>query len=54
MLDFGLGAGTDADGGLLGRGPFGLIVRDGGEHVGIDYEAVAGQAPAQHLDQDVS
>src|SRR5207247_3245451 len=37
--------------GLPGRRPLGFVVRDGGEHVLVDHEAVAGQAPAQRLDE---
>ena len=37
--------------GLPGRRPLGLVVRDGGEHVRVDHETVAGQAPAQRLDK---
>jgi len=52
MLDLGFRADADADRGPFGRSPLGVVVGDGGQHVGIDYEAVAGQPPAQCLDQD--
>jgi len=51
VLHFGLGPGAHAGDGLPRRCPLGLVVRDGGEHVRVDHEAVAGQTPAQHLDQ---
>ena len=41
------GAGT----GLSGRRPFGVIVREGREHVGIGDDPVTGQSPAQRLGQ---
>ena len=51
MLHLGFGPRAHASHGLAGRGPVGVVVRDGGEHVRIDHEAVAGQAPAQGLDE---
>ena len=51
MLHLGFGPRAHAGHGLAGRSPLGLVVRHGGEHVGIDHEAVTGQAPAQRLDQ---
>ena len=51
MLDLGFGPRAHAGDGLAGRSPLGFVVRHGGEHVGIDHEAVAGQAAAQRLDE---
>jgi len=46
-----LGPGAHAGRGLPGWRPLGVVVRDGGEDVRVDHQAVAGQAPAQHLDE---
>ena len=51
MLHLGFGPRAHADGGLADRSPFGLVMRHGGDHVGIDHEAVAGQAAAERLDE---
>ena len=49
VLYLGLGARAYSGDSLPGRGPLSLVVRDGGEHVRIGHEAVAGQPPAQRL-----
>ena len=51
VLHLGLGPGAHPGDGFSGRRPFGLVVRDRGEHVRVDHEAVTGQLPAQRLDQ---
>ena len=51
VLHLGFGPRAHPGHGRARRSPLGLVVRHGGEHVGIDHEAVAGQAPAQRLDQ---
>jgi hypothetical protein len=51
VLHFGLGPGAHAGDGLPRPCPLGLVLRDGGEHVRVDHEAVAGQAAAQRLDE---
>jgi hypothetical protein len=50
VLHLGFGPRAHARDGLPGRRPLGVVVRDGGEHVRIGHEAVAGQATAQYLD----
>jgi hypothetical protein len=51
LLDFGLRAGPHAGGRPPGRRPFGLVVGHGREDVGIGDDPVAGQGPAQSLEQ---
>ena len=51
MLHLGLGPHAHPGDGLPGRRPLGVVVRDGGKHVRIDHEAVAGQAAAERLDE---
>jgi len=51
VLNLAFGPHAHAGDGLAGRSPLGLVVRHGGEHVGIHHEAITGQAPAQRLDQ---
>jgi hypothetical protein len=51
LLDLGLRAGPHARGRAPGRRPFGLVMGDGREDVGIGDDPVAGQSPAQGLEQ---
>ena len=51
VLDLGLRAGPHPGGRPPGRRPFGLVMGQGREHVGIGDDPVAGQGPAQSLEQ---
>jgi len=52
VLHLRFGARPHGGRGLAGRGPLGLVVRQGGEHIRVGDDAIAGQPPAERLDQN--
>ncbi len=51
MLDILLGLRANARGGCPGRRPFGIVMRDGAQHVRVGHQAPGRQPAAQRLGQ---